>query len=115
MRRLNILMFALLTASPVLGQGLTINMTETDATGNKSPQGLQADRTHARLDLSNGGKLLYDSETKKIYAMFPGATVYVELTPQLIQVMTATSGRGQPNPVAVAYKRGGSSKVGQWA
>jgi hypothetical protein len=115
MRRLNILIFAFLIAVPAFGQGLTINMTATDASGKKSPQIFLADRTRARLDLYNGGKIHYDSETKKLLAMLPGATVFVELTPQLIQLMSASYGRGQqPSPVPLTYNRGGASRVGQW-
>jgi hypothetical protein len=115
MRRLNILIFALLIAVPAFGQGLTVSMTATDANGKKSPQILLADRSRARLDLPNGGKIHYDSEAKKLLAMLPGATVFVELTPQLIQLMSASYGRGQPSsPVPLTYKRGTASKAGQW-
>jgi hypothetical protein len=114
MRHVLILVFGLFMVLPAAGQGLTINMSQTDATGKKTPQVLQADRTRVRLDLPNGGKLLYDSEAKKLHAMLPGATVYVELTPQLVQMMIMSSGRGQPTGVPVTYKRGGSSKVGAW-
>jgi len=115
MQRLNILILALFIASPAFGQGLTIAMTQTDSAGKKTPQILQTDKTRARLDLPNGNTLQYNTELKKLHVMFAGATVYTELTPQLIQVLSASSGRGQPSPVPITYKRTGSSKVAQWA
>jgi len=116
MRHLKILILSFFISSPVFGQGLTITMTATDSTGKKSPQVLMAERSQARLDLPDGARLLYNSETKKLHVMFAGATVYTELTPQLIQILTASSRRGQPapNPIPVTYKRMGSSKVDKW-
>ena len=113
---LKISLLAFFVASPAFSQGLTLRMTVTDSTGKTSPQILQTDRTRARLDLPNGAKLVYNSETKKLNVLFPGATVYAELTPQLIQLLGATSGRGQPAPapIAITYKRTGSARVGQW-
>ena len=113
MKRVYLLVLVLFLGTPAFGQGLTINLMETDSTGKKSAEILQTDRTRARLDLPNGSKLLYNSETKKLMVMFPGSPTYVELTPQLVQVLGA-SRRGQAPPAAITYKRMGMSRVGQW-
>jgi hypothetical protein len=113
MKRVNLLILALFLVSPVFGQGLTIALTETDSAGKKSSATLQTDRTRARLDLTNGTKLLYNADTKKLLVMFPGTTLYTELTPQFIQVLAATR-RGQPQTTPITYRRTGTSKVGQW-
>lgn len=114
MKPFALLILALFIASPAFGQGLTVTMTQTDSKGTKTPQILQTDSTRARLDLPNGSKLLYNSETKMVQVMFAGTTVYTQLTPQLIQILSAAAGQGQPSAIPITYKRMGSSKVGQW-
>jgi hypothetical protein len=113
MKHVSLLILAWCLVTPALGQGLTITLTETDSAGKKSPETLQADKTRARLDLPNGSKLQYSVETRKLLVMFAGATVFTELTPQLVQVLSA-SRRGQPPLQPITYKKMGPSKVGQW-
>jgi len=111
--RLCLPILALLIAPPVLGQGLTVTLSQIDATGKKSPEILHAERSRARLDLPNGAKLLYDSATRKVQVMLPGSPTYVELTPQFVQILSAGL-RGQPAPGPVTYRSTGMSRVGQW-
>jgi hypothetical protein len=93
-------------------------MKETGPVGQTTPI-LQADRTHARLDIpSLASQLVYDSATKTLRALVPLLKIYREYTPATVQELVAaaaTSGRGQPAPTRVTYKRTGTSKVGDWA
>jgi hypothetical protein len=108
---------ALFIALPLFGQGLTVTMKETGPVGQTTPI-LQADRTHARLDIpSLASQLVYDSATKTLRALVPLLKIYREYTPATVQELAAaaaTSGRGQPAPTRVTYKRTGTSKVGDW-
>jgi hypothetical protein len=109
---------ALFIALPLHGQGLTLTMKETGPTGQTTPI-LQADRTHARLDVpSLASQLLYDSAIKTLRVLVPLIKVYREYTPATVQEQTAAAaagGRGQPAPVRITYKRTGSSKVRDWS
>jgi hypothetical protein len=108
---------ALCIALPLYGQGLTVTMKETGPVGQTAPI-LQTDRTHARLDIpSLASQLIFDSATKTLRAIVPLLKVYREYTPATVQGLlaaAATSGRGQPTPVPITYKRTGASKVGEW-
>lgn len=108
---------SLFIALPLCGQGLTITLKETGPAGQTAPV-LQTDRTHARLDIpSLASQLLYDSATKTLSLLVPLAKIYREYTPASAQqsaAAAAATGRGQPVPVQITYKRAGSSKVRDW-
>ena len=105
-------------AVPVYGQGLTLTMKEVGPAGPTTPI-LQANRTHARLDVpSLATQVLYDSTSKTVRLLVPLLKIYREYTPASAQqraAADAASGRGQPALAPITYKRTGSSKVGEWA
>lgn len=111
-------LFIFFLALPLHGQGLTVTMKEIGPAGQTAPI-LQTDRTHARLDIpSLASQLLYDSATKTLRTLVPLLKIYREYTPATVQGLVAaaaTSGRGQPAPVRITYKRTGASKVGEWS
>jgi hypothetical protein len=117
MKRIMWSALALFIVLPLYGQGLTVTMKETGPVGQTAPT-LQTDRTHARLDIpSLASQLVYDSATKTLRTLVPLLKIYREYTPATVQELVAaaaTSGRGQPTPVRVTYKRTGTSKVGEW-
>ena len=110
-------LLALLIALPVYGQGLTVTLKETTPTGQTTPI-LQADRTHARLDIpSLASQLLYDSSTKTLRLVVPLAKFYREFTPATAQALaaaSATGGRGPAVPAPITYRRTGTGKVANW-
>jgi hypothetical protein len=114
MKALMLGILALFIAAPLRGQGLTITMKETGPAGQTSPT-MQIDQTKARLDIpSLLSQVLYDSETKTLRVLVPLTKTYREYTPASVQSSAAT-GRGQPAPTKITYKRTGTSKVKDWS
>ena len=107
---------ALLVASPILGQGLTITLKETSPIGQSSPI-LQADSTHARLDIpSMASQVLYDSATQTLRLVVPLLRTYREYTPAIVQQAAAAGlGRGEAAQTPpLTYKRTGTDRVRDW-
>lgn len=114
MKRIWLAILTLLAAAPVYGQGLVIVMRETGPVGQTTPM-LQATRTHARLDIpSMASQVLYDAGAMTLRLVVPLLKSYREFTPAIIKELAATN-KGQAAPVAITYKRTGSSKVRDWA
>jgi hypothetical protein len=110
--------FALFVALPLYGQGLTLTLRESGPAGQTTPM-LQADRSHARLDIpSLVSQVLYDPATKTLQVLVPLLRTYREYTPAIVQERAAAA-RGQA-PVApalapITYKRTGTNKVRDWS
>jgi len=108
---------ALFVALPLYGQGLTLTLKESSPVGQTTPT-LQADRSHARLDIpSLASQVLYDSSTKTLQVLVPLLRTYREYTPSIVQERAAAA-RGTPATpalVPITYKRTGTSKVREWS
>jgi hypothetical protein len=100
---------ALFMAIPLHAQGLTITLKETGPLG-QTTSTLQTNRTHARLDIpSLASQVLYDSTTKTLRLLVPLLRNYREYTPA-----TPATPATPPAAAPITYRRGASSKVGNW-